>query len=72
MSTDEATIRIIRKRQVREVTGLGLSTISAKVANGTFPPPIKLSDKCVGWLFSEVQDWLAARVAASRRAGESK
>lgn len=72
MADNDASIRIIRKRQVREVTGLGLSTISAKVANGTFPPPIKLSEKCVGWVFSEVQQWLAARVSASRAAGSQE
>ena len=71
MSTNNIPVRVIRKRQVREMTGLGLSTISAKVAAGTFPEPIHISEKCVGWLQHEVQAWISARIEESRRGSAS-
>ena len=35
-------------------------------AEGRFPRRIKLGERAVGWLESEVRDWLATRVDASR------
>jgi prophage regulatory protein len=32
----------------------------------SFPKPIKLSTRAVGWLSEEVQYWLAERIKASR------
>jgi prophage regulatory protein len=36
-------------------------------AEKRFPQRIKLSERAVGWLEREVQEWLAQRVASSRR-----
>ena len=33
------------------------------MAEGKFPPPIRLTAKAVGWLEAEVAAWIAARVA---------
>ena len=35
-------------------------------AEGRFPQRIKLGERAVGWLESEVRDWLATRIDASR------
>jgi hypothetical protein len=35
-------------------------------AEGRFPQRIKLGERAVGWLESEVREWLAARIDASR------
>jgi len=35
-----------------------------------FPTPIKLGERAVGWLVSEVELWFAARIAASRAISE--
>ena len=56
-------MKIIRLNQVKDVTGLGRSTIYKYVAEGSFPKPISLGDRCVGWLESEIYDWILARVA---------
>lgn len=32
-------------------------------AAGTFPAKVKLSHRCVGWVASEIEAWLAARMA---------
>ncbi|MFI8607511.1 helix-turn-helix transcriptional regulator [Pseudomonas sp. NPDC077649] len=55
-------MRIIRLKEVIDSTGLARSTIYKYVKEGTFPCPISLGDRCVGWLESEVQDWILARV----------
>ncbi len=52
---------ILRRRQVQERTGLSRSTIYELVRRGEFPAPIKLTTYAVGWLDSEVDDWLGAR-----------
>jgi len=33
---------------------------------GTFPKPVSLGGRAVGWLEAEVQQWLQRRIEASR------
>jgi prophage regulatory protein len=58
--------RALRLRQVSQLTGLGRSMIYQMQAEGRFPQRIKLGERAVGWLESEVRDWLASRIDASR------
>lgn len=60
--------RILRLPQVKSATGLSRSSIYAKAKSGEFPRHITLGIRCVGWLESEVQDWINSRVTASRTA----
>lgn len=55
-------MRIIRLTQVIDSTGLARSTIYKYIAEGTFPKPVSLGDRCVGWVESEVHDWILARI----------
>ncbi|MDZ4194265.1 MAG: AlpA family transcriptional regulator [Pseudomonas sp.] len=55
-------MRIVRLKEVSNVTGLARSTIYKYVSEGNFPKPVPLGDRCVGWLESEVQAWIRARV----------
>ena len=54
---------ILRRPEVEARTGLGCSTIYDAIKAGTFPAPIQLGPKAVGWIESEVNAWLAVRVA---------
>ncbi len=54
---------ILRRPEVQARTGLGRSTIYAKMADGTFPKPVKLGPKSVGWMESEIAAWLEGRRA---------
>jgi len=56
----------LRLRQVSQLTGLGRSMIYQMQAEGRFPRRIKLGERAVGWLESEVRDWLASRIEISR------
>jgi prophage regulatory protein len=53
-------IRIIKGR-----TGLSRSSIYKKMSDGTFPRQISLGLRSVGWLESDIDDWIASRVQAS-------
>lgn len=55
-------MRIIRLKEVIESTGLARSTVYKFISDGVFPKPISLGDRCVGWLESEVQDWILDKV----------
>lgn len=55
---------ILRIKDVVRRTALGRTTILEQVAEGTFPRPIKLSKRAVGWLSAEVDKWLVERMAA--------
>lgn len=55
-------MRIIRLSEVLANTGLARSTLYRYVADGAFPKPVSLGDRAVGWVESEVQDWVLARI----------
>lgn len=68
-------LTILRRKQLEARTGLSRSTIYAKMRENpkrpsdfdpTFPKPISMGAKAVGWIETEVDAWLAARVAVSR------
>jgi prophage regulatory protein len=64
-------MRILRLRQVEEATGLKKSAIYERIADGRFSKPISLGPQAVGWLESEVNDWIAQRVAERDTAEQS-
>ena len=57
--------KILRMPEVKRTTGLGRSTIYKKIAEKTFPEPISISVKAVGWLESDIQKWIEEKIKAS-------
>jgi prophage regulatory protein len=55
-------MRIIRLKEVIDSTGLARSTIYKYIGEGTFPKPVSLGDRCVGWVEIEVHEWILARI----------
>ena len=55
-------LRILRRNQVEARTGLSRSTIYLQMSHGNFPKSISLGARAVGWLESEIEDWLASRI----------
>ena len=49
---------ILRIPDVMERIGLSRSSIYQKISEGTFPAPIKLGKRAVGWLNSDIEIWL--------------
>ena len=69
-------LTILRRKQVEARTGLSRSTIYAKLRlnptrpnefDPSFPKPIALGAKAVGWLEHEIEAWLATQVEKSRK-----
>lgn len=61
---------ILRIADVRSRTGLGRSSIYAAIKAGEFPKPVSLSGRrSVGWIASEIEAWIQARIKASRKSG---
>ena len=58
--------RIIRFHQVQARTGLSRSTIYRRLAGGSFPRPLSLGARAVGWIESEVDEWIRQRIVESR------
>lgn len=58
--------KILRLSSVKIKTGLARSTLYLKISQGTFPTPISLSERSVGWLESEVDQWIDQCVKKSR------
>ena len=61
--------KIIRLKTVLARTGLSRSTMYRKIADGTFPPQVRISIHGAGWHESELNRWIANPVAY--RPGES-
>jgi prophage regulatory protein len=56
--------RILRLPEVEAVTGKKRSAIYESVADGTFPAPVPLGPRAVGWLENELIDWQQEQIAA--------
>ena len=57
--------RILRLPVVMERVGISRSSIYKFIAAGTFPKPVQLGPRSVGWLETEIDEWIA--VLAGRR-----
>lgn len=55
-------MRLIRLKEVMQLTGLARSTIYKYLAEGSFPKPVSLGDRCVAWVEKEVHGWVLARI----------
>lgn len=62
---------VLRRADVERATGLPRSTIYEMMARGTFPKPIKLGTRAVGWLETEILAWQRARVADRDNTGKA-
>lgn len=60
-------LTILRRKRVEARTGLSRSSIYERVRAGTFPAPISLGARAVGWIESEIDDWLTEQVTQSRK-----
>lgn len=64
------SVQILKMPEVIRATGLARSTIYKLISENRFPRQIKLTSFSSGWLQSEVEAWIADRIAASRDMGD--
>lgn len=69
-------LTILRRKQVEARTGLSRSSIYARLRHSqnrpdaydpTFPKPVSIGAKAVGWVESEIDSWIAAQIQKSRK-----
>lgn len=58
------TPAVISMKQVQLLTGLGRSTVWRLVSDGRFPAKVQLSNGRVGWIESQVAQWIESRQSA--------
>ena len=61
---------ILRLPKVKAITGLSRSTIYLRMSEGAFPRQVNLGSRAVGWLSSEIQQWVDERISSSRLENE--
>lgn len=59
-------VRFLRLPEVLARTGLSRSTIYVRLDQGRFPRPVSLGGRAVGWIESEVDEWIRERIDESR------
>lgn len=59
--------KILRLPTVKEITGLARSTIYLKISEGAFPLPISLGKRSIGWLESDIHDWIQQQIDHTRK-----
>lgn len=57
-------MKILRLPEVIARTGLSRPTVYRYVARRLFPAPVPLGRRAVGWLESEINEWMMQRAAA--------
>ena len=62
------TSRLLRRKDVEHLTGLGRSSIYAMMASDLFPKQVKLCSRAVGWLEADIAAWIETR----QRVGATK
>ena len=73
MSTQAAGPRVIRLKKLTERLGLSRSTIYDRMNpksprhDVTFPRPINLGGRAIGWIDSEITDWIEIDVQENVR-----
>ncbi|WP_303850295.1 AlpA family transcriptional regulator [Seleniivibrio woodruffii] len=58
--------QLLRRNDVEELTGLSRSAIYQKMQQGDFPKQIKLGERTVAWLETDVTQWIESKITASR------
>lgn len=58
--------KFLRLIEVQRRVPYSRSTIYLKVSRGEFPHPISLGARAVGWLESDIDEWMAQRIDRSR------
>lgn len=60
-------MRILRLEEIMQMTGLGRSTIYRLMAQGKFPMKLDLGPRSVGWLESELHEWLQSKMTSRQQ-----
>lgn len=54
---------LVRLPEVKAHTGLSRSELYRRIAQGTFPAPVKIGARASAWSSAEIERWKAERIA---------
>ena len=60
------TVKILRRPEVEKIVGLSRSTLYAMMAENTFPKPIKLGKRAIGWSDNVIAGWIDERTSGDK------
>ena len=63
-------LTLVRMPDVEIASGLKRSAIYKRIADGTFPAPIKITSRCSAWIKGEINEWIAKRIDGTRNQSE--
>lgn len=70
--TTGTQLRILRPKQAAKALGISRYTLYFLIrTDPTFPRPRRLAAQAVGWLESDLLDWVTSRPAAGGERGET-
>ena len=61
--------RLLRRREVEEITGLARSSLYRYMQEGDFPRPVRVGPAAVRWRESDIVRWLESRPTARGEVG---
>ena len=61
--------RLLRRREVEQITGMGHSSIYRLMQDGSFPRPVRVGPAAVRWRSSDITGWLESRPIATSELG---
>ena len=57
-------MRLLKLKDVIELSGLSRSSVYALAQHNKFPKPLKLSERSSAWVEDEIKKWIAERIKA--------
>ncbi len=57
-------MKFLRLPEVLGIIGISRSKLYADIKAGTFPPPVSLGARAVGWLNTEIDAWIMTQANA--------
>jgi prophage regulatory protein len=58
--------RMLRRKEVEQITARSRSAIYEGMAAGTFPKPVKIGARAVAWPESVIRNWIAERMEGAK------
>lgn len=55
-------MQVLKRPVVSELTGLPRSTLYALIKRNLFPKPVKIGNRSVAWVKSEVEAWIREKI----------
>lgn len=62
-SPQDRPTRLIRLPEVLDRVALSRSTVYSRIAEGSFPAPVRLGEKSVAWSEAAIDSWIEERLA---------